>query len=332
MDAVYEFIFRNAAEGILIIDADGRLLHLNPAATSMLGLGSERVIGEDATHVLAAFPALLRLATRGGAWQLDVRLHNGRLATGVAGTLHNQRVIILNDITEKRDLEARREALIKAITHDLRNPLNALAGYADLVEKLGDLTPQQAKYSARIQQTVNKLYELSGKLIDLSWIEAGMPLEHMPVELASLTRAVIDQLAGLEQRHEVIIVNSMPDSLPTVLGDAGRLQQTIYNVLDNAIRYSFPGGTVVIHAWHQDTDVFYTIADKGIGIAKDELPLIWDRMWRSVDERIRDIPGGGVGLAFAQTIIKRHGGQIWAESTLDAGTTVGFRLPVAAGG
>jgi signal transduction histidine kinase len=218
------------------------------------------------------------------------------------------------------------------VAHDLRNPLNAVAGYADLVQKLGEVNPQQEKWLTRIRQTTNKLYELAFKLVDLAWIEAGMPMEYVPVELTSLTRDVMDALRYQAHKQEISIVNSIPDELPAVMGDPGRLRQTIHNLLDNALRYSLPQTNVVIHAWHQADEVLYTVADQGIGIAEDDQEKIWDRMWRSGDDRVRDTSGGGIGLPFAQTIIKRHGGTIWVESELNQGTTFTFRLPVTRGG
>jgi signal transduction histidine kinase len=172
---------------------------------------------------------------------------------------------------------------------------------------------------------------MAAKLVDLSWIEAGMPMEHVPVELAHLTREAIRELAGEAQRRQITIVNSIPNELPTVMGDPARLKQTIFNLLDNAIRYSHAGGNVVIHAWHQDQEVHYTVADRGIGIAEDEQDKIWDRLWRSNDERVRDIPGGGIGLSFAQTIIGRHGGRISVTSKLNEGSTFSFSLPLSRG-
>ncbi|HLA43517.1 MAG TPA: ATP-binding protein, partial [Aggregatilineales bacterium] len=139
------------------------------------------------------------------------------------------------------------------------------------------------------------------------------------------------ELSYIAHKQQMIIVNSIPDELPYVIGDPQRLKQTIYYLLDNAIRYSLDGGNVVIHAWHQGDEVHYTVADQGIGIHSGEIDKIWDRMWRSNDERVRDIPGGGIGLSYARTIIIRHGGAIWAESEPGEGSTFTFRLPLSRG-
>jgi len=332
LDATYAFIFRHAAEGILVINHYNDLLHINPAAVGMLAVDAEACMGRPVKEIFANNPPLLRLCSLGGTEKTDIRLPKDRLATGIAQDLDGRRVVLLHDVTEQRELDSRREALVRRIAHDLRNPLNALAGYANLVEKSGVLTPLQGKFLTRIQQTTTKLYEMAAKLVDLSWIEAGMPLEYVPVELTSLTREVMRELSTDAQQRGISIVNSIPNELPPVMGDPKRLKQVIFNLLDNAIRYSLDGMNVVIHAWHQDDEVFYTVADQGLGIAEDEVDKIWDRMWRSSDDRIRDIPGGGIGLSFARIIIQRHGGAVWAESDLGEGSTFSFRLPLTRGG
>jgi signal transduction histidine kinase len=331
VDSLYEFIFRNAAEGILIVNHYGELIHLNPAAVAMLEVSLETSLGRAPRDVFDGYPQLIRLLSLNGPRQMDVRLPGDRLATGIAERIEDKRVVLLHDVTVQRELESRREALAKIIAHDLRNPLNALAGYADLVGKMGTLNPQQEKFLTRIQQTTSKLYEMAVKLVDLAWLEAGMPLQHVPVEMASITRDVIQDLAGAAHHKQITIINSIPDELPTVMGDPQRLKQTIFNLLDNAIRYSHDGGNVVVHAWHQGNDVYYTVADQGIGISEDDLGKIWDRLWRSADERVREIPGGGIGLAFARSIIKRHGGSISVESDLNEGSTFTFSLPLTQG-
>ncbi len=331
MESTSEFIFQNAAEGILIVGNQGELLHMNSASVAMLHVPSDVVVGRLVTDVFREYRQLIRLALPGGPKQLNVRLVDNRLASGIAADVDDKRVIILNDITERHDLDSRREALIKAISHDLRNPINALGGYAELVKKFGELNPQQERFMTRIQQTTNKLYEMTEKLVDLSWIEAGMPLEHVPVELIGLTREVMRELSYEAYKNGVSIVNSIPNECPAVIGDPRCLKKSIYYLLDNAIRYSMGGNNVVIHAWHNQTHVHYTVADQGIGIREDEQTKIWDRMWRSSDERIRDIAGAGIGLTYVKTVIKRHGGKIHVESSLNQGSTFTFQLPIMRG-
>lgn len=327
-DAINDFYFRNASDGILIADDQGIIEQINPAAASMLVMTVENILGKNPEEIFKQNPALLNLFTRSGKQTLEVRLPRRRLAVGIATTLEDgKRAILLQDITEKQEIEARREALITAIAHDLRNPISALSGYADLVEKFGELDAQQQKFMTRIKQTANKLYEVVGSLVDLAWIEAGMPLAHRPIEMVALIDKAVNELTHMAMERQVSIAVSVQDPMPSLTGDPERVYSVIRNLLHNAILYSFPEQSVAIHAWGDQHEAYCSVADRGIGIADDELELIFDRMYRSRDERVRDLPGGGLGLTMARTVVKRHGGDIWAASNLGVGSTFTFVLP-----
>jgi signal transduction histidine kinase len=327
-----DFLFRTAAEGILITQADGYLARLNPAAAAMLELTPGAALGEHTAILFKPYPALIQLCNAPGQLEIDVTLPHRRLATGV-GADHpgGGRIVLLHDITERASLESRREALIRQIAHDFRNPLNAVDAYADLVGRFGALTPEQTKMLQRVRQTARKVYELAETLVDLAWVEAGMALEHRPFELASLIRDAIEELEAEAHTRDITLVFSLQDPVPVVIGDPRRIKQAIMYLLENGVRYSHPNSNVAIHAWQDGLRVFCSVGDQGIGIGANDLENIWDRMWRSSDERVRAVPGGGIGLTFARAIIQRHGGQIWVESELDEGTTVAFVLPLAEG-
>jgi signal transduction histidine kinase len=326
---VYDFIFRSTADGILIAQK-GVLTQINAAAAGLLGVTIEEVVGKKSGDAFAQNPALVNLFNRDGDQTLDVRLPRRRLAVGIAKTLESgERVVLLQDVTEKRDLESRREALVKAMAHDLSNPISAISGFADLVAKFGDLNDHQIKFLTRIRQTASKLHDVIGSLVDLAWIEAGMPLAHMPLQIPQIIDKAVADVRSLAHEHRIVIATSVQNPMPVVMGDPERLRMGVRNLLHNAILYSVAEQVVVIHAWEDDGEVYCSIADRGIGIADDELDLIFDRMYRSRDERVRDLPGGGLGLTAARTIINRHGGAIWAASNLGHGSTFTFVLPTA---
>ncbi len=325
----YDFLFRSTSDGVIIANKDGIIEQLNPAAASMLGVTLEGTRGKTARHAFGTNASLVNLFTRTGEQSLDIRLPRRRLAVGIANTLEDgKRVVILHDVTESRELENRRESLIKALVHDLRNPISAVGGFADLVEKFGDLNEQQTKFLTRIRQTSTKLYDMLGTMVDLAWIEAGMPLEHRPIQLRDLINQAVDQVTHLAHERKIVIAVSVQNPMPTVMGDPKRLQFVLYSLLHNAVMYSFPEQTVAIHGWGDTHEVYCSVADRGIGISDDELELIFDRMYRSRAEVVRNTNGGGLGLTIAKTIIKRHGGDIWASSNFGEGSTFTFLLPV----
>jgi PAS domain S-box-containing protein len=325
---LYDFIFRSTADGILIADSENRLVALNPAAAAMLRLTVEELIGKNVEQTFRQNHALVNLFTRSGDQILDVHLPKRRLALGVSTRFKDgTRLILLQDVTEQRELESRREALISAVAHDLRNPISALGGYAELVCKFGELNDNQKRFTGRIQQTVAKIDDLVGPLVDLAWIEAGLPLAHVPIQLADIIKGVVSSLSSLAASRRLTIAISIQAPMPPIMGDPARIQTAIYNIVNNAIIYSHPEQTVAVHAWSDTHEAYCSVADQGIGIADDELEQIFDRMYRSRDERVQAVPGGGLGLTFSRIIMRRHGGDIWASSNLDEGSTFTFVLP-----
>lgn len=325
----HDFVFRTTSDGILIANKQGIIERINPAAAAMLGITIDGVVGQQASTIFQQNPSLQNLFTRDGEQTLNVRLPKRRLAIGMANSdATGSRLILLQDITEKQEFESRREVLVATMAHDLRNPISAIGGFAELVEKFGPLNEQQQKFTTRIKQTVSKLYDVAGSLVDLAWIEAGMPLAHRPIDMRSLVEKVMNDLTDMAQERQVTFATSIQNPLPTVMGDQARLEITIRNLLHNAILYSKPETPIAIHAWGDTNELYFSVADRGIGIADEEIELIFDRLYRSKDEQIRELPGGGLGLTMAKTIVKRHGGDIWASSNLGVGSTFTFVLPV----
>lgn len=330
LDELYNHIFHRTADGILIANSERMIEHANPAAAMLLGMTVDQICGKEAAHVFQKNPALLNLFNRPGEQTNDVHLPRRRLAVGIATSLSDgSRVVLLQDVTEQRDLESRRESLIATMKHDLRNPLSAVSGFAELLDKVGELNEQQEHFLLRLRQTTNKLYEVIGTLTDLAWLEAGMPLKHLPINLGKIIDSVIEQLRTMAEEKQITIALSVQDPIPGLVGDADRIQMVVYHLVHNAILYSESERVVVIHAWSDGHEVYCSVADQGFGIADDELELIFDRLYRSKDERVRDLPGGGLGLTLARRIIQRHGGDIWAVSNLGKGSTFTFLLPAA---
>ena len=131
----------------------------------------------------------------------------------------------------------------------------------------------------------------------------------------------------MAQEKQISIFVSVQDPLPEIIGDVERIKLVIRKLLHNAILYSSNEQIVAIHAWGDQQEVFCSLADQGVGIDEDELELVFDRLYRSRDDRVQSLPGGGIGLTIARRIINRHGGEIWAVSSLDKGSTFTFRLP-----
>ena len=324
----YQFILRSTGDGVLVANKRLCLETVNPAAAAMVALTVDQLLGQSAPLCFSHNSALVSLFTQASNRVVEVRLPRRRLAIGLATTLPDgRRMVMLRDVTEKHELDSRREALVHTVAHDLRNPISAIGGFADLVARSGELSAQQQHFLTRVRQTTSKLYDIAGSLVDLAWIEAGMPLAHVPIQLGPLVNHVLNDLDSLAVEKQIMFALSIQDPMPELMGDPERLRLVIFNLVQNALLYSDPERVVAIHAWGNDEAAFFSVADRGFGIVDEELPLIFDRLFRSRDERVRDLPGGGLGLTMARTIVKRHGGEIWAGSTFGEGSTFTVMLP-----
>lgn len=287
-------------------------------------------LGKQPSQVFRDQPALVGLLEAGGESIRRIPLPNTRIAQGIGLPCPARgQMALLRDITERDELESRREQLIRAIAHDLSNPIAAIDGFADLVAMYGPLSPEQKRFLTRVRQTTQKVQTVVKPLVDLAWVEAGMPMESVPVHLDRLIREAVSELAAEAEQKRITIAISTQQPMPVVMGDPMRLKQVIYNLVHNAILYSGPEQPIAIHAFEDGRAVHCSVADRGIGIAEHELDQIFDRLYRAQDETVRSLPGGGIGLTMARAIVRRHGGKIHAESVYGQGSAFIFTLPLA---
>jgi PAS domain S-box-containing protein len=329
---LFDLLLQRTSDGVILFDSNGMVLQVNPAAAGMLGLALAEWWEKPLDAAFAKVPQLAAFLsqdfTREQPLTAELRLGKKRMVNLHALPLPDgQRMAILREITDRHDLESRRDALIHTITHDIRNPLMAMGGYIELVSKLGSLNLDQAQYLARAQTTIHKLYEALGELVDLAWLEAGIPLKHLPIQASDLIRRAIENLEPMARDKQITLAVAIQDPLPLVMGDEERLYQAIYNLVHNALLYSYNQTVVAVHSWGDTREVFFSVADQGIGIAEAEIDTIFDRLYRSTDERVKALPGAGLGLTIAKRIIVSQGGSIWVNSTLDDGSKFTFALP-----
>lgn len=331
--ALHDLLFRRVSDAILIAQRDGTIVKVNPAAAAMLGQPMESLVGKTPAALFRQHPALVNLFTRTGEQAMEIHWTRRRLLSGSALTLDDgRRLVILRDVTEQRDLNSRREQLIAQVAHDLRNPIAAMSGFTELVGKVGDLNDEQTTFLTRARQMAVRLHEVITTITDLAWLESGMPIQHVPVQINHALDKAIASVEGLAQSRALNIAVSLQNPLPLVMGDPLRIQQVIEQLLRNALLYSEPERLIAVHAWGDTVEVYCSVADRGFGISDNDLELIFDRLYRSRDERIQAVAGAGLGLTIAKRILVRHGGDIWASSNLGKGSTFTFVLPAAQSG
>jgi two-component system OmpR family sensor kinase len=219
-----------------------------------------------------------------------------------------------------------RRRFLQRLDHELKNPLTAIrAGLANLANGSDEASRTEALASVEAQ--VLRLSRLTADLRKLAELEAR-PLERAPVDIAELLQEVVSQAQeqpGVDNRHLNLALPQAPWPVPEVLGDWDLLFLAIYNLLDNALKFTRPGDTVEVRAFDDRAFVVVEVADTGPGIPKEELPRVWEELYRG--QGARGVPGSGLGLALTRTILERHGGQVTLRSRLGQGTVVSVRLP-----
>ena len=218
------------------------------------------------------------------------------------------------------------------VSHELRTPLTAVKG---LVETLRDGAVDDPQVRDRFLETVedetDRLIRLVNDLLLLTRADSqALNLQREAVDLARLVRATAGRLARQAEARDLVLQVEMSLDSPLVWADSDQIEQVLVNLLDNAIKYSRPGGTVTISvAGGQGGPSRVQIRDEGIGIPTEDLARIGERFYRADKARSRSEGGSGLGLAIAQTLVEAHGGRLWLESEEERGTVVTFTLPPA---
>jgi len=322
-------ILASMTEGVLVVDATGRIRLANRALCQQFQLGGE-VIGKT---VLEAFRhvALEKLVAERGAGELTF-LQPAECAFAVtAAALESSAgtVVVFHDITRIKQLEHVRKDFVANVSHELRTPLSIIKGY---VETLLDEQPPDGETSKQFLQTIEKhaqrLEALIGDLLSISELESQQArLNVGPVKLRKVVEGALEELRQRAKEKSMTINLEIAEELPLVRADAQRLHQVFINLLDNAIKYTQYGGRVTVSAKDNGCELQVCVADNGPGVAPEHLPRIFERFYRVDKARSRELGGTGLGLSIVKHIVQAHGGRVWAESELDKGSAFYFTLP-----
>jgi len=241
------------------------------------------------------------------------------------------RVCVLHDITYFRRLDALKTDFVNTVSHDLRSPLTLMHGYATMLQMTGGLNEQQAQYAHKIAVGVDNMSRLVNNLLDLGRIEAGVDLQVEMVPLVDLVEHVVDNSRHQAAQKRIEVIVALPqDTRPLVEADQAWLEQAFQNLVENAIKYTHPGGKVrvslEVDQGRQTT--LFKIQDTGIGIAPIDQPKLFERFFRVASRESRRQKGTGLGLSIVKSIADRHHGRVWVESQLGQGSTFYFELPL----
>jgi two-component system phosphate regulon sensor histidine kinase PhoR len=315
----------------LVTSQDGRVVVHNAEAARLLGLSGRNLGLPLALHTLVQRVLALGMSETTEIPAPDDaqrRLRVAATALGAAGPARNA-LVLVSDPVELREREMSYLRLISTVSHELRTPLTAIMGHVDILDSCSVEEEALWRRSQRfISGEVKRLARLVDDLLSLSRLETS-PSQMRPVNVRAIAEEAISTLWEAAERVQVTLLLQTPPGLPRVLADPDRLQQVFINLLDNAIKYSSGGATATIRLSHEGNMVRVEVADTGPGIATDDLPHIFEPMYRGSSAAIRVALGTGLGLTIVKTILEQHGTTISVQSAPGEGTTFAFRLPCA---
>jgi PAS domain S-box-containing protein len=342
-------VIDNSADGVMLLDANGRVETFNRALTRMTGFEPEMALGRQHSEVLAVrdrqggrieLPDLPTRRTTSAEERLyiegDVVRRSGPPVTiGITYTpLFDSegrlaRIIVnVVDITRFRQAEEVKSTFVSAVSHELKTPVALIKGYA---ETLGREDAEWDRATVQeslgvIAEEADHLTHLIDSLLEASRIQAGgLRLEPTDVNLVRMIEKVVDAFRTQSDIHQFEVDFAL--DFPLVWGDENRLREVLNNLVGNAVKYSPRGGTVWVGGRVDREGVTVYVADQGIGIPPEEQDRIFDRFYR-VDSRLRqETQGTGLGLYLVKAIVEAHGGRVWMESVPGRGSIFMFSLP-----
>lgn len=345
-----EAVVRYSADGIMILDGQGRIVGLNPAFERIVGRRSEDVRGRtcrealepearSGTRVCPDFCPLLggRFGPDGTATiELTYRRQDGSRVDVEAtyAVIGSERGQVLGAIVGARDITARRVAedlqttFLSVISHELQTPIAIIQGYAEFLSD-PEVTLPEADLRQKlgiIREEGQRLQKMVDNLLTAARVQTGtIELRPEPLDLAWLIDRVVQRLrvAHRDRRLDV----DLGADLPPVVADAERIEQVLGNLIENAFKYSPPDGRVLVTGRATGTEVVVTVTDEGEGVPPGERERIFERFQRIDSRLVRQLKGAGLGLYVCKAIVEAHRGRIWVEEAPTGGAAFSFSLP-----
>ena len=323
-----ETLLTRIQDGVIVFDQERRLVLVNQAAESAFNL-SGHLTGQLFQNVFTD-PDLLQLvedAENNRFNRAELAIKDGRVFNVQTTAIPEVGLAVtMNDITYLKKMDEIKSDFVNAISHDLRSPLTAIMGYIDLIDRVGPLNKTQQEFIARVQTSTHSITCLVDDLLNLGKIESGFDTHNEKIYLGQMIHFIMDgfQYRVIEKRFNIVL--NLPEEMPPIYANVSQFRQVIENLLDNAFKYTPPGGKITIQAKVEQKQIILEVKDSGIGISPVDLPHIFDKFYRAGN--VGSINGTGLGLAIVKSIVDNHNGRIWIESAPGEGTIATVVLPV----
>ena len=335
-------VLGSMVEGVIAVDRDERVVHMNQAAGVILRMTPEMSIGQPVWEIIRmrAITEILSDTIRGSeevirearvvepSREQVVQLHAAPLRSG-KGELAGA-VVVLHDVTELRRLENVRREFVANVSHELKTPVTAIKGFVEtLREGALDDRPQAEHFLDIVARHAERLQAIIEDLLSLSRLEQeeeAPELMRLDTLLADVLQAAVNDCAVKAEAGQIVVSVTCEPRLCASI-NAPLIEQAVVNLLDNAIKYSKPGSQVWLEVTQDGSEILISVRDQGIGIPQQHLPRLFERFYRVDKARSRDHGGTGLGLAIVKHIALAHGGRVSVTSAVSKGSTFTLHLP-----
>jgi NtrC-family two-component system sensor histidine kinase KinB len=337
-----EAVIRSIAEGLVVINAEGKVIMMNPAAEKLLGTSKKEKLGQSLVDDLTEDQMISLVKGSPEKDNKEIELISQadetkkvlRASTAVVENENGQTVgmvSVLSDITKQKELDALKSRFVASVSHELRTPLVAIDKSVTLLlsKAAGSLSGSQEEFLSIAKRNLTRLSTLINDLLDMSKLEAGKM--RLNFEVSSIADIINESVKGFQSwadTKSISLIIKTAEGLPKVKVDSQRIIQIMNNLIGNAIKFAPNKGQIFVEANLKDDKVRVSVQDTGPGIAKDDLSKIFDKFYQVSERSSTDIGGTGLGLSIAKEIVELHGGSIWAESDIGQGAKFIFTLPL----
>ncbi len=331
-DISFRLIVESMQEGIILLDGRGVILILNSSAAEVLGRGKDELIGK---HIFVGssdpvFQAAIHAALGGQSSEELIDTGSGAIELAaspifVEGVVRGA-VLLMFDVSEKVASEQMRREFSANVSHELKTPLTSISGYAELIRDGLVKNEDVQRFAGKIYNEAQRLIALIEDIIKLSLLdETSEEIRRTQVELLSLAASTAERLSGKAAHYGVHVDVSGDDS--KVYGNTRLIEEMIYNLCDNAIKYNRPGGNAKITVKGTQSGTVLAVSDTGIGIPKEHQSRIFERFYRVDKSHSKETGGTGLGLSIVKHTAAFHNAEISLKSSTEKGTTITIKFP-----
>ncbi len=327
-------VMETMADGVIVLDPDNRISLINRAAQWLLDADIHSTHGRALAEIVRDHE-LLQLAAKSAQTgqiqraEIDL-LHHRRFLHAIAAPISADPrrgvLLTLQDVTRLRQVQNTRREFVSNVSHELRTPLASVNAMVETLDNGAIYDIEVARdFLSRIHEDIRRMTAMVDELLELSILESGQtPIHLAPVQLPHIARKVIERFDGYAGEKRVKLLNRVPDDLPYVMADDGKLEQILTNLIANALKFTGADGEISLSAGADPAGVQVEVADTGVGIPREHLPHIFERFYK-VDRSRRDT-GAGLGLAITRRLAQAHGGDISVRSAEGEGSAFTFTL------